>query len=281
MPHALLEDPKAILGKFVAAKAGEIKAMAITYAYGKLDEIYQKLLNSCPPPKELEQLTKTLTTLKGVITSYKQRFSKLEPLPSKLDPVVAAGKVVVEILSHMPIPSTIGTPPGPAGGVIVSIPTGVIQAQANTLVWTRKAVEIMSTEKKDMQAILGGAKNILDPIFARIEQLEALLKRCIDAQAAGDNLTKAQLDSIRKASSGLDGGLTSGDDLGESYVGRNGKAYTLFVINDPDSPGVAPRRQAVAKDFRGIVVLKGPLSFAGSSKILKDELKLRIDNQLP
>lgn len=278
MPHALLEDPKAVLGKFVAAKVGELKAMIITYANNKINEIYQQLLNTCPPPEVLEQLTKSLTTLKGVVNAYRGQFSKLEPIPNRLDPIVRAGKVIVEILSHMPLPSTIGTPPGPAGGVIVSVPVGVIQAQANTLVWTRKAVEILSTEKKDLQALIGNAQGLLDPIFARIEQLEVLIKRCVDAQG---NLTKEQLDAIRKAASGLDGGLTSGDDLGESYVGRNGRAYTLFVVNDPNSEGVAPRRQAIAKDFRGIVVLKGPLSFAGDSKILKDELKLRIDNQLP
>ena len=64
--HGLLKDPKAILGKFVAVNLGQIKAMAITYAYAKLDEVYQKLLNTCPPPEILEQLIKTLATLKKV-----------------------------------------------------------------------------------------------------------------------------------------------------------------------------------------------------------------------
>ena len=307
MPHALLEDPKAILAKFVASKVGEIKAMAITYAYQKLDEILEKLRNYCPPLAELEKLTKVLTTLKSLIQKYDNQVSKLEPLPDKLTPAIVAGKAIVEILSHMPLPSTIGTPPGPAGGVIISVPVGVIQAQANTLVWARKGVELLSTEQKNIGSILSDASGILDPIKARIAQLEALLQRCVQlqieaARAAAANaanrtaggsgttgdagaqqiaLSTEELNRILKNLTGLDGGLSIGDDLGESYVGRNGREYTLFVIKDPNSPEVAPRRQAIAKDFRGIVVLKGPLSFAGSSKVLKDELKLRIDNQLP
>ena len=57
--------------------------------------------------------------------------------------------------------------------------------------------------------------------------------------------------------------------------------YTIKVVTDPNSPSIAPQRQAVAYDFRGIAVLKGPLSFAGDSKVLIKEIKFRIDNQLP
>ena len=274
--HGLLKDPKAILGKFVAVNLGQIKAMAITYAYAKLDEIYQKLLNTCPPPEILEQLIKTLATLKKVIGKYKSSFQKFEPLPKKLQIATIAGKAIVEIFGHNPVPVTIGIPP-PYGGVLISFPAGFIQSSSNFLVWTRKTVEILETEAKDITVMLSDAKNILDPITERILMLEALIQRCIQAQAEGGNLTKEELDAFRKASTGLDRGLRDRDDSGESYVASDGTTYTIIILDDPNSPSVAPRRQAAAKDYRGIIVLKGPLSFAGDEQVLKDELKFQIE----
>lgn len=274
--HGLLKDPKAILGKFVAVNLGQIKAMAITYAYAKLDEIYQKLLNTCPPPEVLEKLIKTLATLKKVVGKYKTSFQKFEPLPKKLEIATIAGKAIVEIFGHNPVPVTIGIPP-PYGGVLVSFPAGFIQSSSNFLVWTRKTVEILETEAKDITVMLSDAKNILDPITERILMLEALIQRCIQAQAEGGNLTKEELDALRKASTGLDKGLRTGVVEGESYTASNGTTYTILVLDDPNSPSVAPRRQAVAKDYRDIIVLKGPLSFAGDEQVLKDELKFQIE----
>ena len=58
------------------------------------------------------------------------------------------------------------------------------------------------------------------------------------------------------------------------------KGYKLEIIQDPNSPQIAPRRYAIAKDRRGIVVLKGQPSFSSSTQVLLDEIKFRIDNQL-
>jgi hypothetical protein len=55
----------------------------------------------------------------------------------------------------------------------------------------------------------------------------------------------------------------------------------LEIIEDPNSPRIAPRRYAIAKDRRGIIVLRGDSSFSSSTDVLLDEIKFRIDNQLP
>lgn len=72
------------------------------------------------------------------------------------------------------------------------------------------------------------------------------------------------------------------DDPGKFlYTAPNGETYKLEIENDPTSPPIAPRRFAVAKNKDGITVLKGPKSFSSSVDILLDEIKFRIDNQLP
>lgn len=65
------------------------------------------------------------------------------------------------------------------------------------------------------------------------------------------------------------------------YTAANGEVYELKIRLDKDSPSIAPRRFAVAIDKFGVEILKGPKSFSSDTKILIDELKFRLDNQLP
>ena len=50
---------------------------------------------------------------------------------------------------------------------------------------------------------------------------------------------------------------------------------------DKDSPSIAPRRFAVAINEEGVEVLTGPKSFASDTDVLIEEIKFRLDNQLP
>lgn len=65
------------------------------------------------------------------------------------------------------------------------------------------------------------------------------------------------------------------------HTGPNGIQYTLEIVPDPDSPSIAPRRFAVARDPQNVIVMRGAKSFSSSVDVLLDEIKFRIDNQLP
>ena len=77
-----------------------------------------------------------------------------------------------------------------------------------------------------------------------------------------------------------DGSKTSKDSR-YYHRGPNGDLYLLEIIADPDSPSIAPRHFAVAKDTSDVIVMRGPKSFSSSTDVLLDEIKFRIDNQLP
>jgi len=57
------------------------------------------------------------------------------------------------------------------------------------------------------------------------------------------------------------------------------KNYILEIIQDPNSPKIAPKRYAVAKDRVGVIRLRGESSFSSDTQVLLDELKFEIDNQ--
>jgi len=65
------------------------------------------------------------------------------------------------------------------------------------------------------------------------------------------------------------------------HEGPNGIQYELEIVKDPDSPSIAPRHFAIARDPQNVIVMRGQKSFSSSVDVLLDEIKFRIDNQLP
>lgn len=273
MPHGLIQDFKSQLPLFVAQQLSSIEAAIYTKINSEVEKLRQKFLNSCPPPEELAQISTSLITLKKLLGSFDKKVSKFKEIPKKLDKPIKAGKVIVEILSHMPLLSTIGTPPGPVGGVIVSVPVGVIQAQSNTLVFARKMVETLETDKKSLASIFSNLDGVFNPLLSKVEQIEGLLQRCTE----NPNLS----DDDRRKILGAAGALENDNTISDvKYIGSNGNTYTIKIINSEEDSLIAPKRRAIALDNRGITVIKGPLSFAGNPGILVDELKLRLERVL-
>lgn len=266
MPHALLKDFQSNLPKYVALALGKLEAAAITYIMGKVNEILAKLMNTCPPPKELEKLSKTINSLKGLMNKFDKQTGNLKKIPDAMVPAVIAGKVVVEILSHLPVPAAV--PPG------VGVPLGIIQAQSNTLVYTRKMVETLEADQKSINDLLKSTDGLFDPIKNKLTLIESLLAKCIQ----NPNLSNEERSNIITAAGKT---LNTDSNYREDYIAQNGNTYKLSIREEPNQNFTVPKRQAIAKDFRGIIVLTGPNSYAGDTKVLIDELKFRIDNQLP
>lgn len=300
MPHALLKDFKSQLAVIAANILGQLKAMAITYANVKANEIIAELRKECPPPEVFIKVTKTLDNLNSLMNKTDKQVLVMTKLPKKLDKAITVGKVIVELLSHLPIPSAV--PPG------VGIPIGIIQAQANFLVFARKMIENIENDQKAILTVVSSASGIFEPVKTKLGLIESLLTEC----ASNPNLTQDERNSILRGAQGGSGGTggqgtgqdgansqdgANGQDgdgtnngkgnttdpslAGTSYTSSNGTSYTLSVVIEENVTTIVPKRRAIAKDYRGIIVLQGPLSFASSEQVLLDELKFRIDNQLP
>ena len=105
------------------------------------------------------------------------------------------------------------------------------------------------------------------------------------------NLDSSVKDNIRKLLSTLEGlgdaggdgtGDTGTDGAGIRYTAANGITYLLEIRNDPNSPSIAPKRFGVALTLdEGVAVLKSQPSFSSDTNVLLDEVKFRLDNQLP
>ena len=258
---------------------------------GRLDEELQRILrkfsNQCPPKVELEQSIAKLNRLIAVVNNFQGRIAPFERMVTRLEPPLNAAKKLVSVLKAIPIPTSIGVPP-PTGGLVFSIPIKVTNKYSELL---RLACELVVSIEDDIKA----CKSLLETtslsfsgpsvpssgvppgVLNTINEILALIEGC--AQEAG--LSQDELRKLRDAADLEETGIAGSADSEVAFRSANGKDYNLSVQTDPNSPSIAPRRFAVAKDQIGVIVLRGPSSFASSTDVLIKELKFRIDNQLP
>lgn len=482
MPHGLLKDFKSLFSLIASIELGQLKAFAVSFAEAKVFEYIEYLKTQCPPPEVLRQMGVVLQKIYKLMDAFDKKIELIDRLPRLLEPPIRAGRIIVDILAHIPIPVSFPFTPG--------LPLGVINAISNLLVFLRKMVEAFESDIQLIRSILNQARGVFNPLRARLAGLEGILQRCaetpkyaggsgetwgrlkgsapvpdllatlnlsgsnalppgstfpvrpgsitigdarmiitefytgsftpgsfpllkpLSAVTSGTNINSTQTgnntgtgvgsnkgnntvtligqdgtsiilgsdDTVvgvtpspsrtiigggartnpngtfipntqsstggantstvgrvipgGNSDTGLDSGVflpgigsrldfntitnpeigfiperafidgtptgfTPDERIGliaeiqgnvkantpkfedVSYKARNGNTYTLSIQIDETSDFVAPKRYAVAKDFRGIVVLQGPKSFASSPQVLIDELKFRIDRQLP
>ena len=277
MPHTLIRIEEGKLAAIASSLVTDAKIFVTNYARERVEEYIKEFQEQCPPPQILEQINRTINTIERLEQSYEKTVDKVNQLPKKLDKPILIAKIAIDILTHVLEAkfTTIGVIPptgGPVPGVLYSERLGKILTQASRLEDAKKIVFTLEDEKESIGVIAIGAQGALDPVKSRLQLLKDLLQRC----ALDPNLSKEERDKI------LNNKAKAGDlSDAEEYRSSNGKIYELDVIEVLDNTIDVPRRQAIAKDFRGIVVLRGPASYSSSAQILKDELKFRIDNQLP
>ena len=273
MPHSLLRLKEGKLAEIAAALLAEAETYAVNYAKDRIEEEIEKFLDQCPPPAVLESIKKTIDAIDRVEQAYNKRIQVVSQIPKKLDKPILAGKIVIDILTHVLMAklTTIGVPP-PQGGVLYSERLGKILSQASKLENAKKIIYTLEDEKENIGALLESTNSVFDPIKTRLDRLKSLLERC----ALDPNLSKEERDKI------LNNKLKQNDSSDrEDYTSQNGRVYEIDIIDVADNNIDVPRRQAIAKDFRGIIVLRGQPSYASDPQVLKNELKFRIDNQLP
>ena len=279
-------QPSSLSG-ILAEQLGRIEAEV----RGRLDEELQRILskfsNQCPPKVELEQSIAKLNRLISVVNNFQGRIAPFERMVTKLEPPLNTAKKLVSVLKAIPIPTSVGVPP-PTGGLLFSIPIKVTNKYSELL---RLACELVVSIEDDIKA----CKSLLETtslsfsgpsvpslgvppgVLNTINEILSLIEEC--AQEAG--LSQDELRTLRDSANLGETGLAGSINPEVPFRSINGKDYKLSVQTDPNSPSIAPRRFAVAKDQIGVVVLRGPSSFASSTDVLIQELKFRIDNQLP
>ena len=265
----------------IAKQVGDIEADVRGRIENEVSRLTSEFANQCPPPNNLAKIVSIQNNLSARINGFQGRIKPYRRMITRLEATLRTVINLIRILKLIPIPTAQGTPPtgspSDVGGFLFAIPIKITNKYADLL---RLTSELAASIEDDIAA---GNRLLRETEFSLTSLKEnlALLNPPIEECTRNQGLSAEQLRQIREAAEGTNKTGTAGTNTDVPFRSTNGKDYTLSVVTDSNSPSIAPRRYAVAKDQIGVVVLRGPSSFASSTEVLIQELKFRIDNQLP
>lgn len=270
--------PPSNLAAFIARYLAQLEAIVIAKVYEEVNKIIEKLLNqTCPPVEELKRILQIRDNLLNMINGLEKKIQPVKKFADQLEPPIQAAKATVLVLEQIPIKTSIGFPgtggPSDIGGQIFSISIGAQNRFAQLL---NLACQIVDLLMKDVQAIRDLTDisfDGLDPVKEKLQSIDIKLFECVEALPQDQKEEVLALIENLPSNAGI-----SGIDAEGNYFYKN---YKITIQEDKNSPGFAKRRFAQVENDRGVVVMRGPVSFSSSTRVLVDEIKFRIDNQLP
>ena len=258
------------ISAMIASQVGNIRAKLIAEVNIRVDEAITKFINTCPPEKELQRIIKTKNNLKKAVTGLDKRVNTFRPVAANINTAANLISLSIQVITSIPLPTAI-IPPG--GGV--GIPVSTLTKYSNSLVKLNKQLDTLQQESKAITSIVDSVAGVTQGVTNKLNSLDAYIDRCFLNNLSNLDNIDATLATIQPPTS-----IATGLGIGQTDPTFEYGGYKLEIVEDPNSPAVAPKRFAIARDRRGIVVLQGPSSFSADTQVLLDEIKFRIDNQL-
>lgn len=268
---------KGSISAVIASQVGGIRAKLVAEVNTRVNEAITKFINKCPPERDLQRIIKTKNNLKKAVASLDKRVNTFRPVAGNINTAVSILKLSIKVITSIPLPTAV-IPPG--GGV--GIPVSVLTRYSNSLVKLNKQLDTLEQEAQAVTSIINSVAGVTQGVTNKLNSLDAYIERCyLESLVNTTDLANidATLAAIQPPNSG-DNILTTGPNAGQINPAFEYGGYKLEIVEDQNSPSVAPKRFAIARDRRGIVVLQGPSSFSADTQVLLDEIKFRIDNQL-
>jgi len=252
------------LAEALAPQIGILKGIAEAQVRTEALRQLDKFTNSCPVQEELEKIIRTRNLLVNNINRVKKRTDKLGLAAKILEPPIAAAQIIIFLLKIEPTPATGET-------------AGRLTERASRIFAAEQLVDNLQSDAAAIRSFSDTINNSLDSTIQILQSIDISATKCAEELEDPEAL-KQLLGAVQPPeNTGSEG--TPNENY--TYRGANGKDYTLAIIEDKGTEGPVPRRVAVAKDNIGVIILRGQPSFSSDTQVLLDELKFRIDNQLP
>lgn len=305
------------ISAIIASQVGNIRGQVVVSVQKKVLEVLNKFANQCPPKEDMEKLIKTRNTLSSHLSNFDSRIRSYTSVASKLDAIIATTKLAIKIIKAIPTPTAV-IPPQIGG---LGIPINILTRYSDKLIQLDKLLERLTNEAQAVKGITDSVAGVVGTLQSRIQAIDFAIEGCYlegldtDLSSKLEEITSPNLPEGTLINPSGDLTTPSGD-LGrvtanqlingnlDDIIGLTGinafigniqpeqssnidsnseqyKGLFLSVVRDPNSPTIAPKNYAIAKDRTGVVVLYGQSSFSADTKVLIEELKFRIDNQLP
>jgi methyl-accepting chemotaxis protein len=263
---------------YIANKLGGIEGELESRIQLEASKMLRKFSNQCPANDDLLSIVNTRNNLLRGVNQFQKSSNSFASFVRKLRSAIRAAKVILRFLLRNPTPVATGIPPSDYGGLATAKTAGQLTTLANRLYKVNKLLEELEGDVDAIESLVSGVAPSMDNVRNLLESVNTKVEDCIADQPSGTDEINRLLKSIQPLENTGSEGLPSEEFL---HKGANGKNYILAIIKEQEGEGPVPRRTAVAKDNIGVIILRGQPSFSSDTKVLLDELKFRIDNQLP
>jgi hypothetical protein len=264
------------LSGIIARQVGSIQGKLVSQIEGQVLNILSKFTSQCPNAKEIKKIIRIKNNLLKNINALERRIQKLRSVANKLDRAIRAAKVGISIIKRIPKPTVFKVIPGQTGGVVIGVKFSALTKLSDRLIKINKLLDSLEADKAGILGVINIVSTTLGGLKRRLEAIDLAVQGCSKDSAELSQIVASAQPPQNTGSEGAPTDAQGNEDQDYFY-----KGYKLVIVDDPNSPKIAPRRYAIAKDKSGVIVLYGPSSFSSDTKVLLDEIKFRIDNQLP
>ena len=201
--------------------------------------------------KKRNNLVKKLNLLYSTVNLAKTTIASTET-------ILTALKIAINLITVAPIPLQFAT-----AGVVIALKESQDEA--------KKLLSQLTVLTGTSAGILIIFATFIKQLIDLLNLLDNLLLKC----STTNNIPYEQINSdilnLLPNQSSLNPDVNPTDNF---Y-----KGFTISVITEDSPLSLYPRRQAIAANKLGVVVLKGPLSFSSDPEVLINEIKYIIDSQ--
>jgi hypothetical protein len=266
----ILNAVKAISERLLPFIIGMLAAFGITNIKKWLDgkNTLENTPTKCPTKAELRrQINKRNKVVKQLNNLYKVITAAIAAI-GIVTTLLRIFQLIMRLFGRFPVPSTIGTPPGPSGGVLYSFRIGQLIRFDEKYDKFKGKFKLFSKIPKIILTALILLRFYLKAALDLLKIADNKIDQC--SQEAGIDFTQEEINNELLAI-----GAQEEEDGNPVLTDVNG--FNMSVQPVPKTEvGSIVKRQAVAKDSKGIIILKGEPSFSASDQILIDELAFYI-----
>jgi len=255
---------KSQISKIVSSQIGPLQGKLRSTIQKKVLELLKEFANGCPNQERMKRIMSTRNNLLNTINAFQKRVDAIKPIVNSLQPAISAGKAAVQVITSIPIPTAI-IPPMTGG---VGVPMSVLNRFSKAINLLTTIIDVLEADVKAVSSIVTSVSVPINTLKERLQSIDIKVAQC----SSNSPDSAALLETAQPQ-----GNTGSEGTPNPEYLY---KGYTLEIIQDPNSPKIAPRRYAIAKDVRGNIKLIGQSSFSSSTQVLLDEVKFQIDKQL-
>ena len=259
------------IGKLVDTLKTKLLPLAISLLLAfAISKISQSNRKTCPTPDALNDVIRTRNRVVRQLNQIFQSIVINTALAAAFTSLAGVLKGVRLGMDALPAPLGIGLPPAKDfGGFIFGQPysfVGKLQHINDELEKLEEAnKETSRATLVSLVLVIAGATTVV----LLLRSIDKMTQECIEENNGEGGITNLELTAINQEL--LDLAEEEAEDGNPIINNTNGFIFSVETDNK-NLVGTLKRRFAVAKDSRGVTLLKGEPSFSSSDQILIDEL---------